>query len=113
SVLFNNTTYFNKPLLGKFTDKILANATPENASYPKFESYQVAFIIKNIVPDVDYRGGFSMIGNRMVGSGNKEEDALLFFSRKTTTGRQQFMTAASKAFVVRKDKITADRAAVT
>ena len=109
SVSFYNNTYFNKPLDGKFTDKILANVTSENASYPKFESYTTTFEIKNIVPDVDYIGGFSMIGNRMIGSGNAEEDARLFFYRE----KNIFLVAGSKAFVVRKDKVTADNASIT
>ncbi len=109
SVSFSNNTYFNKALSGRYTDKILANVTPETASYPKFESYDAEFEIKNIVPDINYRGGFSMIGNRMIGSGNKESDAQLFFYRN----KKVFLIAASKAFVVRKEKITADNAAVT
>jgi hypothetical protein len=109
STLFYNTTYFQKPLLGKYTDKILANVSPETASYPRFESYATEFEIKNIVPDIDYRGGFSMIGNKMVGSGNSTEDARLFFYRD----HKPFLVAASRNFVVKKDKITSDRAAVT
>jgi hypothetical protein len=108
-VSFFNSTYFNKPLDGKFTDKILANVTAENASYPKFESYEATFEIKNIVPDVNYIGGFSMVGNRMVGSGNADEDARLLFSRD----KNLFLVAGSKAFVVRKEKITADNASIT
>ncbi len=109
SASFYNSTYFQKPLIGRYFDKLLANVTPENATYPRFESYTTEFEIKNIVPDVDYRGGFSMIGNKMVGSGNKDSDAELIFSRE----KQPFLVAASKTFVVRKDKITSDRASVT
>jgi hypothetical protein len=109
SVQFYNSTYFNKPLQGKFTDKILANVTAENASYPKFESYTTTFEIKNIVPDVDYVGGFSMIGNRMVGSGTTDEYAKLIFKRD----KKPFLVAGSKAFVVRKDKVTSDNASIT
>ncbi len=109
SVIFFNSTYFNKPLEGKFTDKILANVTADNASYPKFESYTANFEINNIVPDVNYLGGFSMIGNRMIGSGNADEDARLIFYRD----KKPFLIAGSKAFVVRKDKVTADNASIT
>ncbi|MEO8086365.1 MAG: hypothetical protein ABI763_06080 [Bacteroidota bacterium] len=109
NVSFFNGTYFNKPLEGKFTDKILANVTDANASYPKFESYTANFEIKNIVPDVDYMGGFSMIGNRMIGSSNAEQDARLIFYRD----KHVFLVAGSKAFVVRKDKVTADNASIT
>ncbi len=109
SVSFFNSTYFNKPLEGKYTDKILANVTAENASYPKFESYTANFEINNIVPDVNYLGGFSMVGNRMIGSGNADEDARLLFYRD----KKLFLVAGSKAFVVRKDKVTSDNASIT
>ena len=108
SVTFFNTTYFKQSLQGKYTDKILSNVTPENASYPRFESYTTGLAIKNIVPDVDYQGGFSMVGNKMIGSGNSEEDANLYFSRD----KKLFLKASSKGFVVRKDKVTSDNASV-
>lgn len=108
SVMFFNGTYFQTPLIGKYTDKLLANTSPENASYPRFVSYTTSLDIKNIVPDVDYRGGFSMIGNRIVGSGSREEQANLIFSRN----KKSFLIAGSDAFVIRKDRITADLASV-
>ena len=109
STKFYNTTYFQKPLIGRYFDKLLANVKPENASYPRFESYTTELEIKNIVPDIDYRGGFSMIGSKMVGSGNKDQDAELIFHRDN----QPFLVAGSKSFVVRKDRITSESASVT
>ncbi len=109
SAQFYNSTYFQKPLIGRYFDKLLSNVSPETATYPRFESYTTDLEIKNIVPDVDYRGGFSMIGNKMVGSGNKENDAEIIFRREG----KPFLVAASKSFAVRKDKITSDRSAVT
>lgn len=109
SVIFTNSTYFKQPLLGRYTDKILANVNPETATYPRFESYTAGLEIKNIVPDVNYRGGFSMVGNKMIGSGTADENANLYFSRD----KKLFLKASSKGFVVRKDKITSDNAAIT
>ncbi|MBK9542578.1 MAG: hypothetical protein IPO49_09700 [Bacteroidetes bacterium] len=108
SVTFTNSTYFKQNLTGKYYDKILANVSPETATYPRFESYTTGLEIKNIVPDVHYRGGFSMIGNKMIGSGNELEDANLYFSRD----KKLFLKVASKGFVVRKDKVTSDNASV-
>lgn len=110
SVTFINTNYFSgKPLIGKFSDKILAAQTEENASYPRFESYTTELEIKNLVKDVDYVGGFSMKGNRFIGSGNKEGDAKLYFKREG----KQFLVAASQGFVVRPERIMSDNASVT
>lgn len=108
STVFYNSNYFRHPLIGKYTDKILANVNTDNASYPRFASYTTELQIKNIVPDVDYQGGFSMIGNKMLGSGNKEEDAQLYFYRE----KKPFLIMFSKGFVIRKEKITSDNAAV-
>lgn len=108
SAVFYNSTYFQQALRGRYTDKLLSNVTPENATYPRFESYTAALEIKNIVPDIDYRGGFSMVGSKMVGSGNNDEDARLIFYRNNI----QFLIASSKSFIIRKDKIISDNASV-
>ena len=108
SAEFTNKTYFTKTLLGVYSDKILANVSAENASYPRFTSYTNSIQIKNIVPDVDYSGGFSMIGNRMIGSGTTEENANIVFFRE----KKPFLILGSRSFAIRKDKITSDNASV-
>jgi hypothetical protein len=109
SVTFRNSVYFKKTLTGKYSNKILANVNAETASYPKFESYESGLEIKNIVPDIDYRGGFSMMGSKMIGSGTSLENAALTFYRKG----KPFLVAQSKSFSVRKDRLTSDKASVT
>ncbi|MEO0311342.1 MAG: hypothetical protein RIQ89_999, partial [Bacteroidota bacterium] len=109
SAQFFNSIYFKQqPLLGKFSAKILAAQTEDNASYPRFESYAAEMPIKNIVKDVDYLGGFSMKGNRFIGSGNKENKAKLYFYKENKLQ----MVAASQGFVVRPERITSDNAAI-
>ena len=108
SAEFTNTTYFSKSLFGVYSDKILANASPENASYPRFTSYTNSIEIKNIVPEVDYKGGFSMIGNKMIGSGTADENANIIFYREN----KPFMILGSRSFAIRKEKITSDNASV-
>ncbi|MFM7105757.1 MAG: hypothetical protein ACKOW8_09580, partial [Flavobacteriales bacterium] len=54
-----HTEIFNEVLIGKVTDKILADQNTDIASYPKFESYFARHKIKNIVSNVDYEGGFT------------------------------------------------------
>lgn len=109
SAYLYNSNYFKEKLIGKYSDKLLANITPENAIYPRFESYNTSFTIKNIVKDVDYAGGFSMKGSKMIGSGNADADATVTFH----LNGKAFLVAASKGFVVRQDRITSDNAAVT
>ncbi len=109
TVKFYNRQYFELPLVGNFEEKILANNTEERASYPRFTSYDVRMKINSLFKDIDYEGGFSMNGSRVIGSGNKEQDAYLFFKRDGKI----FIVCGSRGFGIRKDKITSQRSSVT
>ncbi|MBK5284142.1 MAG: hypothetical protein JJE25_01960 [Bacteroidia bacterium] len=56
TVTFHNPHFFKQPLTGRYFDKILASVTPEEATYPRFQSYDVSLEIKNIFNEIDYRG---------------------------------------------------------
>ena len=77
SAEFTNKKYLNQKLVGRFSEKILANAKGEKASYPRFESYDKQVDIKQVVPSVDYSGGFSMRGSKFFGYGDNENKAEL------------------------------------
>jgi hypothetical protein len=109
SVLYYNTKYFKKPLLGKLTEKCITKAQGEDANYPQFDSYDLRLKIPNISDGVDYDGGFSMHGAKFIGSGTKEENALLKFNKSG----KLFLLAASKRFIIRPDQITSNRASIT
>jgi hypothetical protein len=104
SVMFYNKNYFTEPTMGRLYDRLVANMTVENASYPRFESYTKRLSLKQIIPGVDYMGGFSMRGNKVFGSGSKEADAYLTFYRN----KKPFIVTASKGYLIAKDKITSD-----
>ena len=76
---------FKKVLMGRLDEKILANVTPENADYPRFNSYENRFNIKNIVDNVDYSGGFTMKGGNFNGFGDSENPSHLYFKYKGKT----------------------------
>jgi hypothetical protein len=107
SAVFYNKTYFKQPLRGKVTDKILANVKTENATYPRFTSYDLNLGIKEIVKDADYLGGFAQHGNKMIGAGTKEQRATLTFKRNN----KPFLVVSSRSFVVRPERISSDNAA--
>lgn len=106
STVFYNKTYFKQPLRGRATDKILANVKAENATYPRFMSYDLNLGIKEIVKDADYLGGFAQHGNKMIGAGTKEQKATLTFKRNG----KPFLIVASRSFVVRPERISSDNA---
>lgn len=109
SVTFFNTYFFEQPLPGKLSERVLAEVKPEDSRFPRFESYQAVHEIKNLFPGIDFRGGFTMQGQRVVGSGTGTEDARLDFYRNDSL----FVTAHSKAFSIREDRILSENAAVS
>lgn len=108
SVTFYNKKHFKSPLTGKLTEKVLANVTPEKASYPRFDSYNLELTITELIKDADYRGGFSMHGRRMIGAGLKDQKATLTFKRKG----KPFLVASSRTFVVTDERISSENTAV-
>lgn len=100
SVLFYNE-FFDQPLQGKLSEKIMSNKNEDNADYPMFESYYKRLEIKNIVPNVDYEGGFKMSGKKLEGTGTTEEPARITFYRD----KKPLLVAQSLRFEIRPDRI--------
>ncbi|MBS4014076.1 MAG: hypothetical protein KGZ97_10040 [Bacteroidetes bacterium] len=109
SVHFYNKKFFDTPLHGKLSERIVADVKPENARYPKFQSYQVVHEIRNIFPEVNYVGGFTMEGQRVLGSGTADGNAYIHFFENDSL----FITVGAKAFSIRDDRISADRSSVS
>ena len=99
-----NNEFINRPISGKVTDKIIAGANSETRNYPKFDSYDKGINIKNIAKDVNYIGGFSVHGNKIVGS-----DGYLSYK----WDEKPFMEIASKSFIIRPERISSENASVT
>lgn len=108
SVTFYNKFYFDAPLAGKVTDKILANMTEDKASYPRFDSYDRRIQIQNLAPGVNFDGGVSMVGSKLLGKGDEIQDAIVEFTRNDTL----FMRAFSENFSIRKDRITSNKSGI-
>lgn len=106
SVIFYNS-FFAQPLLGKVSEKVLAKSGKQ-ATYPRFESYDQRLQINNIVDGVDYDGGFTVHGGKLLGSGTDETPALLVFYRND----ESFLIASSKTFLIKPDKIASPVARV-
>ncbi len=96
--------YFEKPLLGEMTDKVLANVTKENASYPQFESYDRRMKIRNIANEIDFEGGFTMQGAKLQGYGTRDEPAYLTFYRE----KKPFIISSGLLFSIEPQRITSD-----
>lgn len=107
SVMFHNE-FFDRPLLGMLKEKIIAGKSQENSSFPQFESYEKRLLIKEIAEDMDYDGGFSMKGRRLVGSGTAEQPARLVIYRDD----RPFIISNSLAYTIRPDRIASDNAKI-
>jgi hypothetical protein len=106
SATFNGKQFFDKPQLGKLTDRIIT----ENGetSYPRFDSYSKRLLVKDIYPDVDYDGGFGMRGSKFIGSGNGANMARIIFKNNNV----KFLEVSARAFGMSKDKIVANPAVI-
>lgn len=107
SAIFYNKNYFQKPLIGQLQEKVVSEKD-NNISYPRFETYNKRLKIPEIAKDVDYDGGFYQKGAKVLGSGSKEEDALLIFKKDG----KKFFVAGAKLIGITKDKLTAEGANV-
>jgi hypothetical protein len=105
SVTFYNKNYFEKPLLGILTEKIISERG-DLISYPRFDSYSKRMQIPNIAKNVDYDGGFFQRGAKFLGSGSKDEDAKLIFNKDG----KKFLIVGAKLIGITKDKLTAETA---
>lgn len=103
SVTFYNYNYFKTPLKGRLTEKVVSEKGA-NISYPRFDSYSKRMKIEDIAKDVDYDGGFSMRGPKFIGSGSKNEDALLIFKRDG----KKFLVVGAESIGITKEKLSAD-----
>ncbi len=108
SVRFNDP-YFEKTLLGKVTDKVLANVDADEASYPRFESYDRRMRIRDIVEGIDFEGGFTMLGSKLQGYGTKEEPAFLTFYRD----KRPFIITKGLLYTIEPERISSQDVAVS
>jgi hypothetical protein len=108
-VVFTNKFYFDKSLKGTLTDKVKLNKSPEDADYPQFDSYQKDFKINDLYKDIDYEGGLSMQGSKLVGTGNRQEQAKVFIYRKDTL----VVIAKSNFYAFKSNRINTPNAEIT
>lgn len=109
TVNFYHKDFFPFPLMGRLEDRVLAGVPMEKATFPRFVSYQTDIEIKQVFKDIDYRGGFTLEGSRIIGSGYGDENANLWVYRKGLP----FIVLSSRNFVIRPDRLISQRASAT
>lgn len=76
------TPYFSKPIKGTLSERTMNFARDIDKVFPQFISFDKKLSIKNIMPDVDYEGGFALKGASFVGVGTQAEKASMIFYRQ-------------------------------
>jgi hypothetical protein len=109
SAEFHNRDYFNDPLSGSIHHRLMNIRSPENTTYPKFESYEQRYRIDNIHDNFNYEGGFSQHGAKFLGSGTDQNPAIINIFRNDTL----FITAKSLYFALRQDQIVSNNTEIT
>jgi hypothetical protein len=94
SAFFVNLNYFQEPLMGKLHDKVGNLDNPTKSTYPRFETYAQKFEIENLFEGIDYEGGFSMKGQRFIGSGVSNHKAKITVTKNDSIQ----LVALSEAF---------------
>ena len=106
SSFFWNKYIFKKPIIGEFINKVARGKQSEN--YPKFTSYSKNVELKDIFPNIDYRGGYKMNGKEFIADGGDYAEAKIVFK---SNGKDIFI-ANAKRFSLKPDRISSKEAAV-
>jgi hypothetical protein len=109
NVVFTHKVYFPEPIAGEMHDKVKHIPKVDEATYPKFFSYTKTFNIEDLYPDVNYAGGLSMQGAKLVGTGTNNDLAKIFLYREDTL----VLTASSKYFGFKSDRVASERTTIS
>ncbi|MFO7669974.1 MAG: hypothetical protein R6W31_09980 [Bacteroidales bacterium] len=69
SALLYYPAMFDGQVLGRLEDKVTVIQDIQRAKYPQFISYKDSYLLEEYVPGINYRGGLSIEGANLVGSG--------------------------------------------
>ena len=79
SAVFYNKYIFTLPIVGQFFNKLASAKQAEK--FPKFTSYSKNIELKEIFPNVDYKGGYKMQGKKFIADGGDYAQARIIFKR--------------------------------
>ena len=80
----------------------------KKVKYPSFESYDKRLLIKDVFPNVDYDGGFTIRGRNLIGAGSIDNLARVIFNYQN----KSFLFAEAINFIINDEEISSDRAKV-
>jgi hypothetical protein len=108
SVFFTNKDYFSKPTLGHITDWLVKDYKPENITYPEFKSYDQWFKINDLFKNVNYEGGFTMRGSKLIGTGGQSKLATIIVKRND----KEFLRVEGNILIFQRQVINSEKARI-
>lgn len=93
--------YFPTAINGQLSDRAFKINREDDKVYPQFVSNQKTLTIKNIRPNVDYTGGFSLKGNTFVGVGSASQPSKITLYRNG----KPFVVASSSNIYLSEEKV--------
>lgn len=102
------TPYFTKPIQGTLSERTMNFARDIDKVFPQFNSFDKRLSIKNIIPEVDYLGGFALKGSSFVGVGTQNERASMIFYRN----QRPFLKTSSQEVYIDDKMMIANNASV-
>ncbi|MGM0648966.1 MAG: hypothetical protein ACQES1_00520 [Bacteroidota bacterium] len=99
-----NLNYFDEPLYGVLEDKAVNLDNPAKSSYPRFSTYTKKIKMKGMLQGIDYEGGFTMKGQRFIGTGVKDQKASITIAKNDTIK----LVAKSESFTLDPKQIFSD-----
>ncbi len=112
NVNFYHKKYFKNPLLGRLSNQTetgVSTGRMKKINYPRFVSSEGQKVIEDIFPNIDYTGGFSMLGEKLVASSSASALASIIINRDG----KAFMKLTSKDFAMDSNRIVSQRASIT
>lgn len=109
SVTFYHPDYFSQPMIGRVNDIALATSNPETARSPKFFSYKKDLKIDKFAEGVEYIGGFSLQGSKVIAYGEGTQPATFVFKYN----KKPLFYLKGNEFVITPERIITDKTSMT
>ncbi len=106
SSIFYNKNIFDEAIFGQIVNKIASGKQAEN--FPCFTSYSKDIELNEIFENVDYRGGYKLVGKKFVADGGDYQKARIIFRKD---GKEVLIVNAKK-FNIGSDKIISSEVGV-
>lgn len=99
------TPYFDHTIQGMLTERAFKINREQDKIYPQFLSFERKLLINDIVPNVDYVGGFALQGSSFVGAGTNAEMSQITYKKAGVP----FIKVRAKEIFVYPKKVSASK----